>query len=62
MVKTINLALNNDDESQQVLAIEMIKDIPLTPWKDSLNRLLNDGSMIVKKEILMREVSGELED
>ena len=30
----------------------MIKDIPLTPWKDSLNRLLNDGSMIVKKEIL----------
>tara|TARA_B100000470_G_scaffold72577_1_gene55442 strand:- start:17508 stop:20669 length:3162 start_codon:yes stop_codon:yes gene_type:complete len=52
MVKTINLALNNDDESQQVLALEMIKDIPLTPWKDSLNRLLNDGSMIVKKEIL----------
>ena len=30
----------------------MIKDIPLTPWKDSLNRLLNDGSIIVKKEIL----------
>ena len=52
MVKTINLALNNDDESQQILALEMIKDIPLTPWKDSLNRLLNDGSMIVKKEIL----------
>ena len=52
MVKTINLALNNDDESQQVLALEMIKDIPLTPWKDSLNRLLNDGSIIVKKEIL----------
>ena len=52
MVKTINLALNNDDESQQILALEMIKDIPLTPWKDSLNRLLNDGSIIVKKEIL----------
>ena len=52
MVKTINLALNNDDESQQILALEMIKDIPLTPWKNSLNRLLNDGSMIVKKEIL----------
>ena len=52
MVKTINQALNNDDESQQILALEMIKDIPLTPWKDSLNRLLNDGSMIVKKEIL----------
>ena len=52
MVKTINLALNNDDDSQQILALEMIKDIPLTPWKDSLNRLLNDGSMIVKKEIL----------
>ena len=52
MVKTINLALNNDDESQQILALEMIKDIPLTPWKDSLNKLLNDGSIIVKKELL----------
>ena len=52
MVKTINLALNNDDEKQQILALEMIKDIPLTPWKNSLNRLLNDGSIIVKKEIL----------
>lgn len=52
MVKTINLALNNDDESQQILALEMIKDIPLTPWKEPLNRLLDDGGITVKKEIL----------
>ena len=52
MVKTINEALKNNDESQQILALEMIKDIPLTPWKDSLNDLLNNGEMTVKKEIL----------
>ena len=52
MVKTINSALNNDDESQQILALEMIKDIPLKPWKDSLNNLLNNGGITVKKEIL----------
>ena len=52
MVKTINQALNNDDESQQILALEMIKDIPLTPWKEPLNQLLNDGTISVKKEIL----------
>lgn len=52
MVKTINSALNNDDESQQILALDIIRDIPLAPWKDSLNRLLDDGSLIVKKEIL----------
>ena len=52
MVKTINEALKNNDESQQILALEMIKDIPLTPWKDSLNDLLNNGEITVKKEIL----------
>ncbi len=52
MVKTINLALNNDDDSQQILALEMIKDIPLTPWKEPLNRLLSNGGITVKKEIL----------
>ena len=52
MVKTINEALKNNDESQQILALEMIKDIPLTPWKDSLNDLLNNGKITVKKEIL----------
>ena len=52
MVKTINEALKNNDESQQILALEMIRDIPLTPWKDSLNDLLNNGEITVKKEIL----------
>ena len=52
MVKTIYSALDSDDESQQILALDIIKDIPLTPWKESINKLLNNGSVIVKKEIL----------
>ena len=52
MVKTIETALNNADESQQIFALDIIKDIPLTPWKQSLNRLLDEGGITVKKEIL----------
>ena len=52
MVKTIETALNNADESQQVFALDIIKEIPLTPWKQSLNRLLDKGHVTVKKEIL----------
>jgi len=52
MVKTIETALNNADESQQIFALDIIKDIPLTPWKQSLNRLLDKGHVTVKKEIL----------
>jgi len=52
MVKTIETALNNADDSQQIFALDIIKDIPLSPWKRSLNRLLNEGNVTVKKEIL----------
>ena len=52
MINTIETALNNADESQQIFALDIIKDIPLTPWKKSLNRLLDKGHVTVKKEIL----------
>jgi len=52
MVNTIETALNNADESQQIFALDIIKDIPLTPWKQSLNRLMDKGNITVKKEIL----------
>ena len=52
MVKTIETALNNADENQQIFALDVIKDIPLSPWKRSLNRLLNEDNVTVKKEIL----------
>ena len=52
IVNTIEKALNNADDSQQIFALDIIKDIPLSPWKRSLNRLLNEGNVTVKKEIL----------
>ena len=52
MVNTIETALNNTDESQQIFALDIIRDIPLTPWKQSLNRLMEKGNITVKKEIL----------
>ena len=59
MVNTIETALNNADESQQIFALDIIKDIPLTPWKQSLNRLLDKGNITVKKEILNISVNDE---
>ena len=59
MVNTIETALNNADESQQIFALDIIKDIPLTPWKQSLNRLLDKGNITVKKEILNISVNYE---
>jgi len=59
MVNTIETALNNADESQQIFALDIIKDIPLTPWKQSLNRLLDKGNVTVKKEILNISVNDE---
>ena len=59
MVNTIETALNNADESQQVFALDIIKEIPLTPWKQSLNRLLDKGNVTVKKEILNISVNDE---
>ena len=52
MVKTIETALNNSDERQQIFALDIIRNIPLTPWKQSLNRLMEKGNITVKKEIL----------
>ena len=52
MVKTIETALNNSDDRQQIFALDIIRNIPLTPWKQSLNRLMEKGNITVKKEIL----------
>jgi len=59
MMSAVGAALNNADESQQIFALDIIKDIPLTPWKQSLNRLLDKGNITVKKEILNISVNDE---
>ncbi|NOZ03157.1 MAG: hypothetical protein GXO92_00915, partial [FCB group bacterium] len=53
MVNTIERTLCSPEEVQQVFALELIKDMPLTPWKDTLNRLFHSGTPTVRKTILV---------
>ena len=52
MVKTIEKTLSSKDEIQQLFALEIIEGLPLSSWKDSLERLFKEGSVDVRKRIL----------
>ena len=52
MVKTIEETLSSKDEIQQLFALEIIEGLPLSSWKDSLERLFKEGSVNVRKRIL----------
>ena len=52
MVKTIEKTLSSKDEIQQLFALEIIEGLPLSSWKDSLERLFKEGSVNVRKRIL----------
>ena len=52
MVKTIEQTLSSKDEIQQLFALEIIEGLPLSSWKDSLERLFKEGSVDVRKRIL----------
>jgi AAA family ATP:ADP antiporter len=52
IVKTIEDALNSDEEAKQVFALELISGLYLTPWSDTLSRLFKKGSPSVQAKIL----------
>ncbi|MEE3135963.1 MAG: cyclic nucleotide-binding domain-containing protein, partial [Candidatus Neomarinimicrobiota bacterium] len=52
MVKTIEETLSSKDEIQQLFALEIIEGLPLSSWKNSLERLFKEGSVDVRKRIL----------
>jgi len=52
IVKTIEDALNSDEEAKQVFALELISGLYLTPWSDTLSKLFKKGSPSVQAKIL----------
>lgn len=52
MVKTIENTLSSEDEIQQLFALEIIKGLPLSPWKESIQHLFHHSSVDVRKRIL----------
>ena len=39
-IKTINETLESDDINQQLFAVELIKDLEMDQWRQTLNKLL----------------------
>lgn len=52
MVATIEKALRADEEVKQLFALELIEDIPLTPWAKTLNELFHGENHEVSKTVL----------
>ena len=52
MVKTIEDTLSSNDEIKQLFALEIIDGLPLSPWKKTIKKLFNNGSVDLRKRIL----------
>ncbi len=52
IVKTIEDALNSDEEAKQIFALELISGLYLTPWSDTLNKLFKKGNPSIQAKIL----------
>lgn len=51
-IATIERALDSSEEAQQIFVLELIEDLLLTPWRDTLNRLFWEASPLVQKKVL----------
>lgn len=52
IIETIDSALNSNDELKQLYAIDLLWEIPLEHWKNTIRKLFIDGSTTVKRAIL----------
>ena len=56
IIQTINKTLLDKDEFKQLFGLDLIKTMPLDPWKSTLVELFQSGSINVKKAVL--EIAG----
>ncbi|MBN1831599.1 MAG: cyclic nucleotide-binding domain-containing protein [Deltaproteobacteria bacterium] len=52
IIATIDRALDSDEAAQQVFVLELIENLSLIPWRNTLNRLFWEASPLVQKKIL----------
>ena len=52
MVKTIEDTLSSNDEIKQLFALEIIEGLPLSSWKNTIQKLFDNGSEDVRMRIL----------
>ena len=51
-VSTIDKALNDDNEFKQLFALDLLRPLPLYPFKKTLVNLIESGSLELRKQIL----------
>ena len=54
-IKTITKTLESDDVNQQLFAVELIRDLEIVQWRQTLNNLLLTDNPILQKQILLLE-------
>ena len=52
IINTIDKTLRDKDEMKQLFGIDLLKNMHLEPWKNTLNDLFETGSQIVRREVL----------
>jgi len=52
IIAIIERALDSNEEAQQIFALELIENLSLTPWRNTLNRLFWGASPLVQKKVL----------
>jgi hypothetical protein len=56
-VGVIDRTLSTGEPVQQLLALDLIADLPLTPWRESIRKLLEQGSPEIRVRILQMAAS-----
>lgn len=59
LVETIEKALDTDDSNQQLFVLELIQDIPLSPWKNTVQTMFRSGEPEVQKAVLSLTIDDE---
>lgn len=57
IVQTIEKTLRDEDELKQLFGLDLLKTMPLEPWKDTLVELFESGTPTVRGEVL--ELAGK---
>tara|TARA_Y100000590_G_C15738795_1_gene1019500 strand:+ start:1449 stop:4598 length:3150 start_codon:yes stop_codon:yes gene_type:complete len=52
IIETIDNSLNSKNITEQLFAIDLINDLPLNPWKNTLRKLFESGPDKLRKKIL----------
>ena len=53
IINTIDKTLRDKDEMKQLFGLDLLKNMPLEPWKNTLNDLFETGSKMVRRVVLV---------